>query len=281
MRAGAPGGSDDGDDGEERVFEVTVGLITDEKEEFVGSVGTFRGVTRPRFCEEELDHLKQIHTCVLRHNIRNRATVIEGHAELRCNRLGGRDSELARTIVEKCQDLVETSEKVRTVERVIDGEGRTVEHELGRVLEDSVDAALATHPGADIRTDVQTGLRVEAVPKLRVAFQNLLENALEHGRGPEEADGNWADAAGTGDDLATVWLEATNGGDEFRVVVEDDGPGIPDSEIEVLERSRETALEHSSGMGLRLVNWVVEKSGGELHFEREDGTRAVVTLPTP
>ncbi len=263
-------------DGEERVYEVTVGLITDEDGEHVGSVGTFRDVTERRLREEELDLLKQILTRVLRHNIRNRANVIEGHANLLANRLDGRDGELAETIVEKCRDLVETSEKVRTVERVIDGEGVRVEHDLERVLEDTVDAVLASHPGTDIRLDVPTGLRVEAVPKLRVAFRNLLENAVEHGREAATAERDVEPEAYT-----TVHLAAEGDRDRVRVAVEDDGPGIPDSEIEVLERSRETALEHSRGMGLWLVNWVVEKSGGELTFQREDGTTAIVSLPVP
>jgi PAS domain S-box-containing protein len=258
-----------GPDGNDRVYEVTVGLITDDAGEFVGSVGTFRDVTRRRLREEELDLLKQILTRVLRHNIRNRANVIEGHANLLANRLDGQDAALAETIVEKCQDLVETSEKVRTVERVIDGEGVTVEHDLGRVLADSVDGTLAAYPGADVKTDVPTGLRVAAIPKLGVAFQNLLENALEHG------------TAADGGEFPTVRLSAELAGDSVRVMVADDGPGIPDSEVEVLERSRETALEHSSGMGLWLVNWVVDKSGGDLRFDREDGTRAVVSLPRP
>jgi signal transduction histidine kinase len=66
-----------------------------------------------------------------------------------------------------------------------------------------------------------------------------------------------------------------------RLTVADDGPGIPKAEIEVIEEGQETPLEHASGLGLWLVQHVVEQSGGDVEFEVEDGTRVHLTLPQP
>jgi two-component system sensor histidine kinase RegB len=51
----------------------------------------------------------------------------------------------------------------------------------------------------------------------------------------------------------------------------------------VLEAGEETPLEHSTGLDLWLVYWVVALSGGELAFEENDprGTVVTIALPTP
>jgi signal transduction histidine kinase len=62
------------------------------------------------------------------------------------------------------------------------------------------------------------------------------------------------------------------------VSVADDGPGIPDHERAVLTDGEETALEHGSGLGLWLVHWVVERSGGRLSFAENDPRGSVVRM---
>jgi signal transduction histidine kinase len=87
---------------------------------------------------------------------------------------------------------------------------------------------------------------VEAVPKLDIAIENLVENAVEHN-----------DAT-----RPRVSVEVTNG-DRPTLVVSDNGPGIPEQEIAALEGERETSLEHGSGIGLWLVKWIVDRSNAE------------------
>jgi len=63
------------------------------------------------------------------------------------------------------------------------------------------------------------------------------------------------------------------------VIVDDDGPGMPAGELDAVLNDKETDLEHGSGLGLRLVKWIVDYSGGHLHIESGDGgCQAVVTL---
>lgn len=64
------------------------------------------------------------------------------------------------------------------------------------------------------------------------------------------------------------------------MIVEDDGPGIPDLETQPIDRSEETSLEHANGTGLWLVKWIVDASDGALSFERTaGGTRVVIEFP--
>jgi signal transduction histidine kinase len=62
--------------------------------------------------------------------------------------------------------------------------------------------------------------------------------------------------------------------------VEDDGPGLDEMEANVISKGKEHALEHGSGLGLWLVNWIATRYGGSFQVESDDGgTRATVRLP--
>jgi signal transduction histidine kinase len=90
---------------------------------------------------------------------------------------------------------------------------------------------------------------------VRLALQNLIENALEHA-----AEGRWIG----------VRAEGTSDGRWVTLVVEDRGPGVhPEDEPRVFEffyrgRSRQRAPVPGSGIGLGLVREVIEKHGGRV-----------------
>jgi signal transduction histidine kinase len=102
---------------------------------------------------------------------------------------------------------------------------------------------------------------------LTIAVQNLLENAVQH------------------NDTEQPWVRIsveTGGGDEYtRIHVADNGPGIPETEREVLRKGIETPLEHGSGLGLWLVHWTVTAAGGEVAFSGDESSGSVVTLVLP
>jgi hypothetical protein len=63
--------------------------------------------------------------------------------------------------------------------------------------------------------------------------------------------------------------------------VTDNGPGIPDNELTVLDRGRETMLEHDSGIGLWIVNLAVDENGGTVHYEvGDEGSTIRIRLPS-
>ncbi|WP_048077692.1 HAMP domain-containing sensor histidine kinase, partial [Halorubrum sp. AJ67] len=121
-----------------------------------------------------------------------------------------------------------------------------------------------------------TNVRPDA---LRAVVENTVENAVDHhdGEGTEREDGGtWV--------RASLRREARASGDDdarFVLTVEDDGPGIPDHEVEAVESGRETALEHGSGLGLWVVAWGAAAIGADVAYADWEprGTRVRVSIP--
>jgi two-component system sensor histidine kinase PrrB len=141
-------------------------------------------------------------------------------------------------------------------------------------LGDSADAALAAarerHPGVRWTADVPDGaITIDAwEPGLRALLDNLLENAARHGR----ADG-----------AARVTVR---GGEAPELVVEDDGPGVAESDrariFEPFVRLEEGAA--GSGLGLALVAQQARHHGATITVEGSPelgGARFAVRFPRP
>jgi len=64
--------------------------------------------------------------------------------------------------------------------------------------------------------------------------------------------------------------------------VADDGPPIPETEIDVLQEDVETSSTfHGTGVGLWVMQWCVESLGGELAFEENAPRGNVVSISLP
>ena len=134
-------------------------------------------------------------------------------------------------------------------------------------LVDSVAADLA-ELGRDIAVAESGRVLADCRPAaLRRALRNLMENAAAYGG------------------RAAVRIERDDA--ELRVVVEDEGPGIPEAELErVFEpfvrleasRSRDTG---GSGLGLAIARGIARGHGGDIVLANraEGGLRATVALP--
>jgi len=223
-----------------------------------------------RSVEESRQRAQQLQVLdrVLRHTLRNELNVVRGRAELVAEQTDGETAEHARTVVERCDGLLETADKERAINDVLGADttaepvdvARAVQHAVERVREDYPDAALAL--------DVPEHARAVAVPQLGTAVRELVENAIRH------ADVDPAQVA------VTVAVER----DAVRIDVADHGPGIPAVERRVLSgEDAIDALHHSQGLGLWLVHWTVAYSGGELSFSDNHprGTVVSITLPAP
>ncbi|WP_276273154.1 histidine kinase N-terminal 7TM domain-containing protein [Haloarcula litorea] len=196
----------------------------------------------------------------LRHNVRNEGVVIRGRAELLAAELDGELAGFAETIGDAIDRLVESGDKARTLSEAGGREDRQTV--AVRDLVESAVASLTDEYGGAVTVDVPADCTVETRPVLLdVVVTNLVENALEHVPDP------------------TVTVAAAVDGDEVVLTVTDDGPGVPDHELAVLERGEETDLDHGSGVGLWLVRWAVTTLEGTLDFDAGDGTRVTVRLP--
>ncbi|ELZ27858.1 PAS/PAC sensor signal transduction histidine kinase [Halosimplex carlsbadense 2-9-1] len=264
--------------GEVRQFEATVAGLG-PADDADGSVGIFHEVTARERRESELDLLKQVLTRVLRHDVRTGLTVVRGQAEVLAERTDGEQRGMAETIVDRSEQLVETTEKARAIERVIDSDEGRVTLDLRSVVNRSVANVAAVHGDAEYDVQITEQVPVRAHRALPYAVENLVENAVKHSC-TSPASNAQQDAVSHGDDTPSVTITAAADGEgtvELRIT--DDGPGISQSELDVLADREETPLKHGTGVGLWLVSWVVDRSGGDLDFDTgDDGTTVTVRL---
>jgi PAS domain S-box-containing protein len=228
-----------------------------------GVVVNSRDVTDRRRREQRMNVLNR----TLRHDLRNNMNVVLGNAELLMREYGSDDR--AETIRKTAADMLELGNKVRDIERALDSSETPREMvDIVSVVEEHLASVERANPDVDVRTDLPESEWVIANRLIGSAVDDAIENAIEHNRG----DGP----------KIRVRLEHTElaGDDAVRLEIADDGPGIPDEELEVLMAGGETPLEHASGLGLWLIKWIVNESAGEVAFEDNDmgGTTVAITL---
>lgn len=253
-------------DGSQYVIDQTIAPITDDDGTVDGFISVNSDITERIQHERELEILRQILTRVLRHNIRNDLTVVVGYAQEMATELEEPHASMAETIVDTAAKIERTSDKARTISAVLEDDDGVTDHELSAVVEASAESIREEYPDVECDVDVPGDCRVLAREHLGTAIDNLLENAAQHNDADEPR----------------VAIRAETTGEAVRLVVEDNGPGIPEHELEPLKSAEETPLTHASRTGLWLINWVVKLSDGSLEFDVTDsGTRVVIELPVP
>ncbi|MFB6070984.1 MAG: ATP-binding protein [Halanaeroarchaeum sp.] len=219
--------------------------------------------------KREAERAERLHTQasvlnrVLRHDIRNDATVIQGYVDL-LGEEASVDEETVETIENRVDDIVSLSETARKLERVmaVDDES-TTEFSLATVVDEQASRVDEAYPSVSLTAETDEPVRVKAHDLLPSAIYNVVSNAAEHNDADEP----------------TVAVAVESVDDRWaRVRVADNGPGIPAEEREVLKRGTESALNHSNGLGLWLVNWIVRRSDGALDIRSREPRGSEVVL---
>lgn len=250
------------DDGQPRFYDVTVSDIGFSSGHPAGSLVVLRDVTALTAREQELTLLRQVMSRYIRHNLRNDLNVVLGHADRLADRVDGEEAALADQIGETIDRIVDSTEKVRLAQRVVESDLHRSRFDMVAEVERVVADLREEYPAVTIDVDVPDTAWVLASGFVGTAVRNVVENACEH-------------TSGT---ACHVWITLEMDGEWTILHVEDDGPGIPDSELTALDDGTETPLTHGSGIGLYLVDWIVDQSGGTLTFE-ENPTRVSIRLP--
>ncbi len=197
----------------------------------------------------------------LAHSIKNPLTVINNEAR-------SMESKTGRLILEQTADIAESVDHHLSRARAF---GTTnvlgARVKVKPVAEDLVFALQRIFGDRELRFELDElgdcSVRCEA-QDLEEMLGNLMDNACKWARG-----------------RVRVHCREENG---HRVLcVEDDGPGIPQDKLErVLQRGqRLDESKQGHGLGLGIVQDIVELYNGKLHLERSElgGLRAVLTLP--
>jgi len=220
----------------------------------------FAAFDRMRMRIERLLADRQQILAALAHDLRTPLTSLRLRAEF------VDDEETRRRILEAADEIGRLTESALALLRAEADREPPREIDLRALVESVAEdlaglgGAVEVVPGPDVR------VRGRLDP-LRRALRNLVENALRYGR------------------CARIRIEADRAG--VRVVIEDEGPGIPEAMLEKVfepfvrleeSRSRETG---GSGLGLAIARTVARAHGGDVRLENrpEGGLRAVLTLP--
>lgn len=219
--------------------------------------------------ERELEWLYQVTGVlnrILRHNLRNDLNVILGLLDVVGENLDD-DHGHVESMQDQTWKLIDLSNKAREVHETVTRDVSRGPSTVSEIVEEAVDEYSVRFPNAEIQVEDALGQGIRAGPMFRTALENLLSNAIRHN-----------------DDDPTVTVSIHESGsnvDAVDVTVADDGPGIPPEELAVIRDNRETPLRHGSGLGLWLVDWIVDRYGGELTFEANDPTGSVATIVLP
>ncbi|WP_255212488.1 HAMP domain-containing sensor histidine kinase [Halorubrum sp. CBA1229] len=214
----------------------------------------------------DLTKLLTINQRVLRHNLRNELTVALGTLDNIDRRDHGPETAAdVRTARTHLESLLETTDRTREIVSIWDTEHRET-FRLRSLLAERIEAVEAAYPGVSIAAEFDADPWVESHPALPAAVEEALRNAAKH---------TPTDAA------VTVTLRADRAGTAV-VEVTDTGSGIPKFNVDAIESPEETPLVHTQGLGLWIIYWTVETSGGtfEVLENEPSGTVIRMTLPT-
>jgi len=221
----------------DRVYRTRLVPVTDDDGTIVSGMSLTTDITALKERERELqrqnDRLEEF-ASIVSHDLRNPLNVALGRVELI---EGGEDDEHVRSIQTALDRMTTLIDDMLTLAR----QGRTVENPQQIELGTTVTEAWA-HVESDRATLVNDIEKTVTGDPGRVMqlLENLFRNALEHGR----AD-------------VTVTVGPTAAG----FYVADDGPGIPESDRELVFEHGHTTNEDGTGFGLAIVENVAEAHG--------------------
>jgi PAS domain S-box-containing protein len=261
--------------GEQLDVELTIAPVEDDGE-VTHYVAIERDITDRKRDNQRLEVLNR----VLRHNVRNALTVVDGNARRIADQCDDTDVDvLVDSITNRADELRSAVEKARTVERAIETD-RTGPINVERLFETARETVLEDDTDATVTVDAPGDLWLTGNHVLEAALEEAIENAVEHGStsARSQTRGNAVEHDGEG---PTVTLDAEPRYERVALTVSDDGPGIPDHERDVIENGGESDLHHGSGLGLWVMRWAVTSLGGDLSIAGGEDGGTVVTFTLP
>jgi len=216
--------------------------------------------------KEQRDNLQLLNE-VVRHDIRNDLTVIKGYADLLADHVDGGETEL-ETVQQKAEEAIGLTKTARDLANVMlqsDAEKQRIS--LAHTLESQVEESRSGDAVAIVTVEGSVpDVSVTADNMLEAVFRNLLQNAIQHN-----------DKA-----VPEVAVTAEESDDSVRVRIADNGPGIPDSRKDEIFARGEKGLESAgTGLGLYLVETLVDRYGGDVWVEDAEPEGAVFVVELP
>lgn len=211
------------------------------------------------------------------HELKTPITIIRGFAEtLHDNPDLPRNlfHEVTEKIVRNCvrmANLIKDLLILTDVENI--PEFRLIECNLEEIILNCCQMVQDIHPDAQISMNKPEGIEMlmTADPNLmELAFLNLIENAAKYSNPP-----------------AQITIDMAINGNVLEVRISDKGIGIPPADLEhIFQRFYTVDKAHSrkmggSGLGLSIVETIIEKHNGRISVESEQGKGTTFTIHLP
>lgn len=212
------------------------------------------------------------------HELKTPITIIRGFAEtLHDHPELTREvyREITQKIVSNCQRMDTLVKNLLTLAAVDEGlpRSRLALCDVQDLVEQAMQTILSVHPEAKIAIETKGEEPYELFADSDLFYQailNLLDNAVKYSKPP-----------------AFVRVEIEKRSRVFLIRVSDRGIGIPPEDLDrIFERFYAVDKSHSrslggSGLGLSIVERIIEKHGGKIEVESElgKGTTFTITLP--
>jgi PAS domain S-box-containing protein len=212
----------------------------------------------------------------LAHELRTPIGHVQGLAQLMLarsgNRLAAEDRQLLELQVQSSGAMRETVDALLTLARSTMQPMPTEPLDLSTLVHELIDTLPQVQRVAPVRWNVHPGLRAQASPgALRIVMTNLLANAAKFTRRVAEP--------------VVEVRSAPTDSEHVCIVVEDNGVGFdPDQANRLFTpfgRLHTGEDYHGTGIGLTIVQRIVERHGGTVHAEAQPGggARFAFTLP--
>ncbi|HTY91865.1 MAG TPA: PAS domain S-box protein [Methanocella sp.] len=256
---------------------MTAGLFLYEGKTAI--ITTMFDITDNKNAEKELKEAKaqsELYLDLMGHDINNFNMLARGYLELIDNMA---EDEKLKQLVTKPMEAIDNSSRliqnVQKLQRGKSGEYKREALDLGALVEE-VAGQMGSTPDMHtyINCNVIKGVHVRADELLRDVFANLIGNAIKHSAESPHID-------------ICMVPEEKDGRGYCKVIIDDNGPGVPDDMKEKIfnRLSRGNTKAKGSGLGLYLVKTLVDSYGGKVWVEDKvkgdhaKGARFVMELP--
>ncbi|WP_094545574.1 sensor histidine kinase [Petroclostridium xylanilyticum] len=210
------------------------------------------------------------------HELRTPISIIQGYINL-IDRWGKEDRDVLQESIDaiknETSNMTELIEKLLFLARGESGTQKLVKEEfwLNELINEVIKESRIVAPNRDISSKQNDSQRVYADKRLlkqmlRALVDNSIKFTSENGK---------------------IEINAINNGDNAKIIISDNGIGIPEEEIPLIfnrfyrvdkARARGTG---GSGLGLPIVKWIVDAHGGSISVKSAagKGTDIIIILP--
>ncbi|TKX78896.1 sensor histidine kinase [Halorubrum sp. SD626R] len=216
---------------------------------------------------EERTEMLSVLDRILRHNVRNDINIIAGRADLLSRNAERDQQDGLDTIRETAMKLADVSEQTRRMQQLLaDDDADQLPVDIASALDDALSRVRVGDSDTAIALDVDDDVpeRVTGVSILPETIADVVAQIARNNEG------------------VTVEVRVTRADtdDAVLVAVEDDGCGLPEFDVQAVERGEETPLAHAENVSLWCLKWAVDNADGDLALD-ENGTTVRMTLPLP